>query len=107
MRVENAEITIKMPLPIDKPDRNGIVFSKEAIEEGLKTAKNAPLQVIQNNDETVVIGTVCDIDYIKDSNGDYAMVRANLRYGGTCEEVDRVDRVVTAMRITGVGIATS
>ena len=107
MRVENAEITIKIPLPIDKPDRNGVTYSKPAIKEGLQSAIHSPLQMLQKNGDEVVIGVVHDARYIEDADGDYALFKASLWHGGTCEEVI-VDRgIVTAMSITGVGIATN
>lgn len=35
MRVENTNIKITIPIPIDKPDANGIIYTEEAVENAL------------------------------------------------------------------------
>lgn len=29
MRTENIEVTFKIPIPVDKPDLNGVIYSKK------------------------------------------------------------------------------
>ena len=37
MRSNNPiKVTIKIPFPISKPDRNGIIYTKEAIEKAVR-----------------------------------------------------------------------
>ena len=36
MRTENIEVSFKIPIPVDKPDLNGVIYSKEAIETPIK-----------------------------------------------------------------------
>lgn len=36
MRTDNINITMKMPLPVNNPDRNGVMYSKEAFKRHLK-----------------------------------------------------------------------
>ena len=36
MRTENIKVTFKIPIPVDKPDLNGVIYSKEAIRNAYK-----------------------------------------------------------------------
>ena len=31
MRAENIEVIFKIPIPVDKPDLNGVIYSKDAM----------------------------------------------------------------------------
>lgn len=59
MRVENTKIKLTIPIPIDKPDLNGVVYTEEAIENALKHLKtNIPILYKENEEsEAKVIGT--------------------------------------------------
>ena len=35
MRVENTNIKLTIPIPVDRPDKNGAIHTKEAIENAL------------------------------------------------------------------------
>lgn len=45
MRTENIEVTFKIPIPVDKPDLNGVIYSKEAIRNAYKNVKNIPIEM--------------------------------------------------------------
>lgn len=47
MRSENIEVTFKIPIPVDKPDLNGVLYSKEAIRNAYKNVKD--IQVAGEN----------------------------------------------------------
>ena len=51
MRTENIEVTFKIPIPVDKPDLNGVIYSKEAIRNAYKNVKNIPIEM-PNNDRS-------------------------------------------------------
>lgn len=36
MRTENIEVTFKIPIPVDKPDLNGVIYSKKQLEMPIK-----------------------------------------------------------------------
>ena len=40
MRSENIEVTFKIPILVDKPDLNGVIYSKEAIRNAYKNVKD-------------------------------------------------------------------
>lgn len=56
MRVENIEVTFKIPVPVDKPDLNGITYSKEAIKNAYKNVKSIPIEIPNEKGEFVPIG---------------------------------------------------
>ena len=106
MRVDNTEITMKIPLPIDKPDGNGVTYSREALVNGFKDCKGLPLVVVKDDGSWVNIGTARDIKYHTSTDGDFAIVNAVLWHGGTSESVKMDHGVVCLMNIESIGIAT-
>lgn len=105
MRTENIELTMKMSLPINKPDKNGVMYAKEAFIEAFKEAKGKPLEIVRSDGSYIPVGIVQSINYVIDCNGDYALVSASLFHGGTCEEIDFRNGYVTSMTLTNVGIS--
>lgn len=58
MRVENARVKITIPIPIDKPDKNGVVYTKEAIENAVNNLHtNIPILYGDGEADKKVIGT--------------------------------------------------
>lgn len=104
MRTENINLIMKMPLPINNPDGNGVMYTKEAFIKAFKEAKGKPLKIIYDDGSSDVIGTTHSIEYIGDKDGDYGLVSVSLYHGGTCEEVDFRDGFVASMELSGVGI---
>lgn len=66
MRTDNINISIKMPIPIDEPDRNGIIYSKESVIDAFKDVKGKPIVTYGKNGEEVILGYISDGYY---SNG--------------------------------------
>lgn len=96
---------IKMPLPVNKPDLNGIVYSRQALPKAFANASNLPIELIQNDGVSIPVGIVTNAEYIEDENGDYAYVTGVLWHGGTQESVIFDDKhIVVDMNITGVGL---
>lgn len=106
MRVENIDLMIKMPLSVDKPDANGLIYTKEALIKAFKGERNKPFEIIHEDGTTTVIGVVNNVEYIEDKNGDYALISVSLRSGGTCERVEKTDiknMIITSMELCGIG----
>ena len=62
MRVKNTKIKLTMSIPVDKPDANGIIYTKESVEKAVSNFnKHLPI-VYKENTETdeVVIGATTD-----------------------------------------------
>jgi len=105
MRTENINLTMKMSLPVNKPDDNGVVYTKEALINAFEDAEGKPLIIIHDDGSSTVIGVIHSIEYVEDINRDYGLVSATLYHGGTCEEVDFRDSFVTSMRLNSVGFS--
>lgn len=71
MRTENIEVTFKIPIPVDKPDLNGVIYSKEAIRNAYKNVKNIPIEMPNNDGEFFPIGVAQEVELIEDENGMY------------------------------------
>lgn len=105
MRTENINLTMKMPLPVNRPDGNGVIYTKEAFIKAFEDAEGKPLEIIHDDGSITVVGVVHSIEYVEDKGGDYGLVSASLYHGGTCEEVDFRDGFVTSMKLSSVGIS--
>ena len=56
MRTENIKVTFKIPIPVDKPDLNGVIYSKEAIRNAYKNVKDIPIEMPNNDGQFFSIG---------------------------------------------------
>lgn len=57
MRVEGTKIKLTIPIPINKPDCNGAIYTEEAVENALSDLqKNLPILYKDNDCDTKVIG---------------------------------------------------
>lgn len=105
MRTEKIKISLEIPCHFDKPDCNGTVYTKEAIYEGVKDGKYKPINIIDNNGNSIPIGVVDNMDIKYDTdNNPYISVDGTLLYGGTEESVKFEDNKVCSMEILGVGL---
>lgn len=105
MRTENIEVTFKIPIPVDKPDLNGVIYSKEAIRNAYKNVKNIPIEIPNNNGEFFPIGVAQEVELIEDEDGMHITGVGLVWYGGTEESVEIEDGEVTSFKVNGIGIA--
>lgn len=105
MRTENIEVTFKIPIPVDKPDLNGVIYSKEAIRNAYKNVKNIPIEMPNNDGELFPIGVAQEVELIEDKNGMYITGVGLVWHGGTDESVEIKDGKVTSFKVNGIGIA--
>lgn len=99
---EPIEIIMKIPFPISEPDRNGTIYTKEAIEKAVQEFDGgAPLMMIKNE-----IGTVIGhIEKLELSDNYEVTAHGICYFGGTCEEGDVKDNTVTDFRFLSFGIS--
>lgn len=71
MRTENIKVTFKIPIPVDKPDLNGFIYSKEAIRNAYKNIKNIPIEIPNNDGEFLPIGVAQEVELIEDEDSMY------------------------------------
>lgn len=105
MRTENIEVTFKIPIPVDKPDLNGVIYSKEAIRNAYKNVKNISIEMPNNDGEFFPIGVAQEVELIEDKNGMYITGVGLVWHGGTEESVEMVDDKVASFHVSGIRIA--
>lgn len=105
MRIENIEVTFKIPIPVDKTDLNGVIYSKEAIRNAYKNVKNIPIEIPCNDGRFLPIGVAQEIELIEDENDMYITGVGLVWHGGTDESVEIKDSKVTSFKVNGIGIA--
>lgn len=105
MRTENIKVTFKIPIPVDKPDLNGFIYSKKAIRNAYKNVKNIPIEMPNNDGEFFPIGVAQEVELIEDKNGMYITGVGLVWHGGTEESVEIKDGKVTSFKVNGIGIA--
>lgn len=105
MRTENIKVTFKIPIPVDKPDLNSVVYSKDAIRNAYKNVKDIPIEMLNNDGEFFPIGVAQEVELIEDENGMYITGVGLVWHGGTEESVEIKDGKVTSFKVNGIGIA--
>lgn len=108
MRTAMIEVTMKMPLYIDKPDLNGAIYTKEALENAVSGENKfyPPITFLKGEVE-IPLGIVNDIKFIKEDNKYYYLVTGFFWKGGTCENVkfDTSKDMITSMDISSIGFS--
>ena len=105
MRTESIKVIFKIPIPVDKPDLNGVIYSKDAIKNAYKNVKNVPIEIPNDKGKFLPIGVCQEAELIEDENGMYITGVGLVWHGGTEESVEMVDGKVTSFHVCGIGIA--
>lgn len=113
MRVENTKIKITIPIPFDKPDANGIVYTEEAVENAVNNLQpKLPILFKDNTElEEKVIGatgTQCIVSWDSDDQVCKLTIEGVLFYSGAEIIVNEMtkDGTITDFRIAGIGLTT-
>ena len=103
MRSNNPiKVTMKIPFPISEPDRNGIIYTKEAIEKAVREFDDvAPLMMVKNETGTVI----GHIEKLELSDNYEVTAHGVCYFGGTYEEGDVKDNTITDFRFLSFGIS--
>lgn len=113
MRVSGIKVTLELPVQFDRPDLNGITYSREAWEKAVERAgrtKNIPIKFVDQYGRDVKIGVV-DKMYLEcdDAHGDGTegeiIVAGTITNGGTNEEVQMFNTVVTDAVLRSIGLS--
>lgn len=113
MRSENLKIKYSITFPFGRPDKNGVVYSKAAIEKAVASFDgNIPIiynDNDKNNNEVVVgytVGEPCSILWDDEYQVCEIVVNGVVYYGGTECVVNKIeDGVVTDFDIVSVGLS--
>ena len=111
MRVEGTKIKLTIPIPIDKPDLNGCIYTKEAVENALyNLPKNLPI-LYQKDVETdaVVLGATtgdsCIVTFDSDNQVCKLTVDGVVFHSGADIFVNEIeDGKISDFRIASIGL---
>ena len=48
MRTDNIKVTITIPIPYNKPDKNGNIYTEEAVEKAMEGLKVRELRILKD-----------------------------------------------------------
>ena len=113
MRAENIKVKLTIPIPIDKPDCNGVIYTKEAVENAVNNLRtDLPILYMDNEKEIdgMVIGTTTGTSHIVTWDDENQVckitIEGNVFYGGTsCIVNGFEDGKVTGFEITTFGLS--
>lgn len=99
---EPIEIIMKIPFPINEPDRNGVIYTKEAIEKAVERFDGG-VPLIMVKDE---VGTVIGHIHSAELSENYEVTaHGEVFFGGTSDEGDVKNNTVTDFRFLSFGIS--
>ena len=112
MRCKNIEVTLKIPMALDKEDENGVYYSKEVVEDAIQIGQMLPFVFTTSyKDEDARLNLVKSSLFgqgqvFKYEDG-FLYIDGVIRFGGTCESVDideNTKRIVD-MEIVEIGFS--
>ena len=114
MKNEMTKVKFTIHIPFDRPNKNGTVFSKEAIENAIyNTPTNIPIIYKSNEGEfnDKVIGTTTTNLYIADMDFENQLCKiiadGIVFYSGADIVVNKIENdVISDFRITDIGLIT-
>lgn len=110
MRTDIVKVKLKIPIPFDRPDLNGCIHTKEAIDNALKNMpSNIPIVYKDNDCEEKVIGVIDEpfrsISF--DSNNQVCELSLNgtIFYAGAEIVINEIeDGKITDFEIRSIGL---
>ena len=113
MRVENTKVKFTIPIPVNKPDCNGVVYTKEAVEQAINNLQtNIPIvfkEDIKSNEKIIgsTTGTSHIVTWDFDNQVCNVTVEGILFYSGAEIFVNEIeDGKVSDFRIASIGLTT-
>lgn len=113
MRVDNTKVKLTIPIPVDKPDKNGVIYTKEAIENAFNNLR-VNLPIIYRDNESVingvVIGSTTGNSYITDYDSENQVYKITVDgvifYSGAELIVNEIqDNKITDFEIVSIGLS--
>ena len=112
MRVENTTVKLTIPIPINKPDCNGITYTEEAVENAVNNLRtNLPIIYRDNECDAKVIGATTGNSHIATWDFENQVCKVTLDgvvfYSGAEIIVNDIeDGKVADFEIVGIGLTT-
>lgn len=110
MRVQDIKTKLTLSIPVDKPDCNGIVYTKEAVENAIsKLRTNLPILYQDKECDAKVIGTTTGLQHIVVWDAEKQVYKVTLDgvvfYGGAYIRVhDIEDGKISSFDIESIGV---
>lgn len=106
MRLDNIKVTFKSKLPINEPNSNGVMYTRDAVIKAYEEARNRVLIEFSNVEgEFVPIGIAQELELIEEDGNMYVTGCGLIYHGGTEENVEMENNTVGMFSITGIGVA--
>ena len=109
MRTENIKVTMTIPIPYNKPDKNGNIYTKEAVEKAVNNLhKHIPI-IFRDESERKIIGTTTDDSHIATWDFENQVcnltVNGELFFGGAEGIVTANNGKIVDFEILGIGLS--
>ena len=113
MRLDNLKMQLTFVIPFGRSDKNGVIYSRGAIEKAISDF-NGKLPILYRDNDSCkdgvvvgnTVGETCSVLWDDEQQVCEVIVNGNLYYGGTeCIVNEIKDGVVTDCRITSVGLS--
>lgn len=113
MRLENLKVEMAFVIPFGRPDKNGVVYSKEAVEKAVSSF-NGEIPIIYrgndvSEDATVIgntVGETCSVLWDDEHQVCEVIINGDVYYGGTeCVVNEIKNGVITDFDIVSVGFS--
>lgn len=110
MRVGGIKTKFTIPIPVNKPDCNGVVYTKEAVENAIgKLRTNLPILYQDNECDAKVIGATTGLQHIAVWDSEKQVYKLTIDgvvfYGGADICVNDIeDGKISSFEITGIGL---
>lgn len=113
MCLDNLKVQLALTIPFGRPDQNGVVYSREAIEKAISDFNGKLPILYQDNDlckDGVVVGNTigetCSVLWNDEQQVCEVIVNGNLYYGGADIIANEIKgNVITDFNIISVGIS--
>lgn len=102
MRTKFIKTSLEIPVTIDKPDLNNVLYTEDAIKKACENADGLPIIMYSPDGGTKIVGIANNVTY----KPGYILVDGTIFYGGTEESVlFDDDKKIISMSIQGFGIS--
>lgn len=101
MRTKFIKTSLEIPVSINKPDLNNVLYTEDAIKKACENANGQPIIMYSPGGETKIIGIANNVTY----KSGHILVDGTIFYGGTEESVLFDDKKIISMSIQGFGIS--
>ena len=109
MRTDNIKVTMTIPIPYNEPDKNGDIYTKEAVEKAVNNLHKYLPIIFRDESEGKVIGSTIGDSHI--ATWDFENQVCNLTvngevfFGGTECIADIDNGKIVNFEIVGIGLS--